>query len=119
MQTTQTPYVSAVASIAIEKAINAAIDAGLPPPDEAAQKKIADEANRQAVFGFDYQVDRKTGQPVQQGIGAWPHNVTLNHLTSIRRYEGQASYERILKKLWKEAPEVAKRIGAAEPDRVA
>jgi hypothetical protein len=118
MQTTQVANVSAVASLAIEKAINSAIDHGLPPPSEAELQKIGDEANRQAVFGFDYKVDRH-GNPIQQGIGAWPHNVTLNHLSSIRRYEGQASYERVLKKLWKEAPEVAKRIFAAEPDRIA
>ena len=58
MQTTQTPFVSAVASIAIEKAINSAIDAGRAPPTEVELQKIADEANRQAVYGFDYKVDR-------------------------------------------------------------
>ena len=106
----------AVADIARRKAITAAEDAGRPPPSESELAVIELEALRKDVFGFDYKTDRH-GNPIQQGIGA-PGRETTNHMQSIRRYEGEESYQRAVRRLWKENPARAKALNLPEPARV-
>src|SRR5215467_2623303 len=78
----------------------------------------AEEAVRVSVYGVNYKVDKR-GVPVQEGIGAWPHRVTMNHLAAIRKYESEGAYTTALKRLWREAPDRARKIGAPEPARLA
>jgi hypothetical protein len=107
---------SAVASIAREKALRDAEAAGRPPPSEVELDRIAEEAERKNVYGFDYKTDRH-GRPIQQGVGAWPHHVTPNSMAGIRKYEGEVAYQAALKKLWRDAPDRARKIGLPEPAR--
>jgi hypothetical protein len=115
MDTTTQPFGSAVQSIARERAIKAADDAGKPMPSEAELKAIADEAERRNTWGFDYKTDSK-GNPIPQGIGA-PGRETMNHFASIRRYEGQAAYERAVREIYRRSPDHARKIGLPEPTR--
>jgi hypothetical protein len=109
------PFGSAVQSIARERAIRAAADAGLPPPSEAELKAIADEAERRNTWGFDYKTDRH-GNPIPQGVGS-PGHESYNHFASIRRYEGQAAYERAVREIYRRSPDHARKIGLPEPTR--
>jgi hypothetical protein len=76
----------------------------------------AEEEVRKSVYGVNYKLD-KSGRPIQQGVGAWPHHVTSNHLNAIRKWEGEISYQNALKKLWRDAPDRARAIDAPEPTR--
>ena len=105
----------AVADIARRKAITAAEDAGRPLPSESELAAIELEALRKDVFGFDYKTDRD-GNPIQQGIGA-PGRESVNHFASIRRYEGQAAYERAVREIYRRSPDHARKIGLPEPTR--
>jgi hypothetical protein len=108
------PEGSAVETIAKQKALRAAEDAGRPLPSEAELDRIAAEAEN--VFGFDAQRDRH-GNPIQQGIGAkgWE---THNHLASIKKYEGVEAYNRELRRIWKETPDYARKMGFPDVPRV-
>lgn len=50
----------------------AAIEKGKTPEQATA---AATEAERRNVFGYRYKTDRN-GEPIQDGVGAWPHHVT-------------------------------------------
>jgi len=113
---TMTPFVSAVASIARQRAIQAADDAGRPVPTEEELKKIGDEADRVNTFGVGYQTDR-SGNPIPVGVGA-PGRETANRYASIRRYEGQAAYEKAVREIYKRDPQRAKALNLPEPPRV-
>jgi hypothetical protein len=106
---------SAVGRIAKDKALRDAQDAGRPDPSEAELRAIEDEANRKATFGFDYKVDSR-GEPIQVGIGS-ASNPTGNHLASILKYEGPTAYQKELRRIWKETPDIARRRGFPEPTR--
>jgi hypothetical protein len=106
----------AVADIARRKAITAAEDAGRPIPGEAELAKIELEALRKVFFGFDYRTDAR-GNPIEQGIGAWPEKVTNNHMQGILKYEGRAAYDAAVKKLWRDSPKRAQAIGLPQPTR--
>jgi len=85
-----------------------AIAAGATP-DQAA------EVEARSVFGFDYRRDSR-GNPIQQGIGS-ESNPTGNHFAAIRRWEGEVAYQAALKKIWRDAPDKARKIGLPEPAR--
>jgi hypothetical protein len=92
---------------------NAKIQAGA---SDAEAHAAGVKALEESVYGVGAQKDRN-GNFIQQGIGAWPHKVTLNSLAAIRKYEGEASYSKMLKKLWHDSPDRARQIGAPEPPR--
>ena len=69
------------------------------------------------MWGHDATKDRN-GNFVQQGIGAWPNHVTPNHFNSVRRYEGEQKYQAAVRKLWKECPDRARKIGLPEPEGI-
>ena len=66
-------------------------------------------AEEKTVFGHDFQKDAK-GNPVEQGIGS-PARPTGNHFQSILKYEGMEAYQAAVAKLWKDNPELAKKLG--------
>jgi hypothetical protein len=71
------------------------------------------------VQGVDAPViDQKTGKRQNVSIGA-PGFETWNHFASIRRFEGQAAYEKAVRKIWKENPKQAEKIGLERPERAA
>jgi hypothetical protein len=109
--------VSGVASMAMQKALTAADDAGLPEPTDEELIAIGKEADFRATYGFDAKRDPKTGKGIQQGIGS-PGNESLNHFASIRRYLGEAKFQTAIRKMWKENPDRAKKIGLEEPERI-
>jgi hypothetical protein len=113
---TMTPFVSAVASITRQKAIQAADDAHKPHPTEAEIQKLIDEAEFKAVYGHDA-VRRADGTPVVQGIGA-PGRETPNHFAAIRKYEGQQAWERAVREIFRRDPDRAKKLGLPMPPRV-
>lgn len=107
---------SAVQAIAKQKARADADDMGLPPPSEEQLRAIADAAEKTNVYGVGYQVDR-AGNPIPQGIGS-PGHETLNHFSSIRRYQGEAKYQAAVRKIWKENAARAEAIGLEKPERI-
>jgi hypothetical protein len=109
------PLGSAVAFLARQAAIRAADDGRRPAPSEAELAEIAAEAERKNTFGFDYKTDSR-GQPIQQGIGS-PGHETANHYASLRRYEGQAAYDKAVRELYRRDPVRAKALGLPEPAR--
>jgi len=111
----QRPLRSAVYDAAYDKAELAAIEAKRPL-DEATLDKIATEAEGRSVYGHDAKKDRN-GNFIPQGVGS-DANPSLNHFAAIRRYEGEAKYQAAIRKMWKENPEGAKRIGLEQPERL-
>jgi hypothetical protein len=61
------------------------------------------------VWGHDAKKDSK-GNWIQQGIGA-PGRETANHFVAIRRYQGQAEYEKALREIQKRDPERHAKLG--------
>jgi hypothetical protein len=106
---------SAIYDLAVQKALRDAEDHGRPPPSEPELAEIGAEAERKNVYGFDYKKDRH-GNPIPQGIGS-PNHETTNHFSSIRRYQGEAKYQAAVRKMWKENPERARKIGLEQPER--
>jgi hypothetical protein len=106
---------SAVGRIAKDKALRDTQDTGRPDPSEAELRAIEDEANRKAVYGFDYKLDSH-GNPIPQGFGS-KSNPTGNHLAAILKYEGPAAYQKELRRIWKDTPDIARRRGFPEPQR--
>jgi hypothetical protein len=74
---------------------------------------IALAAVETAVFGFDAKKNSK-GEFIQQGIGS-PGHETANHFASIRRWEGKEAWEAAVRKLWKENPAHAAKLGLPQP----
>jgi len=109
---------SAIASITRQKAIQAADDAGRPIPTESELQALVAEAERKATFGWDWATRAdKHGNPTQNGIGA-PGFETLNHFSSIRRYQGEAKYQQAVRAMWKNFPDRARLIGLEQPERL-
>ena len=67
-------------------------------------------------MGADAVKDAK-GNFVQNGVGSRGRE-TSNHLASILKYEGPAAYNKELRRIWKETPERAKKMGFPEPERL-
>jgi hypothetical protein len=85
--------------------------AALGDPDKGggpAKQQAHLAAEEKIVFGNDFQRDAK-GNPVEQGIGS-PGRPSLNSLQAIRKYEEEA-YQAAVAKLWKDNPEIAKKLG--------
>lgn len=84
-ETKMLPQGSAVYSLAVEKAITAAIDARRPEPSEAELDTTGREADRVATFGVGYRTGRD-GEPLQAGIGS-PGNLNGNHFAALKKAE--------------------------------
>lgn len=115
------PQGSAVYSLAVEKAVNAAIDAGKPAPSDAELDAIRKVADRVATFGVGYRVDPKTGEPIPSGIGS-AGNLNANHFAALLKAEQQGrerpgSYNKAVAVTWKSDPEAAKRCNLPPPLR--
>jgi hypothetical protein len=83
-------------------------------------QRAGEEADRKAVFGFDYQTDRN-GEPIEQGIGSRGHE-TLNHFNAMLANERRGvippgSYQAAVKEIFQRDPERARRIGLPQPPR--
>jgi hypothetical protein len=102
---------SAVATIAREKAIRDADNSGRPRPTEAKLVKIQERADALNVYGFDAK-QRSDGTWISQSMP-----LGHNHYAALRRYEGEESYQRAVRKLWKENPARAKALSLPEPAR--
>jgi hypothetical protein len=66
-------------------------------------------AEEKIVFGQNFQRDRN-GIPVENGVGA-PGRESLNHLTALRKYEGEDAYQTAVAAIWKRDPEYAQKLG--------
>jgi hypothetical protein len=115
-----TDNMSAVASIALEKAQQERDNRGLPELTDDEAREIADEANRVATFGVGYLVDKKTGQPIQTGVGS-ANTPSINHFASLKKAElrGQerpGSYEKALADIWKKNPDWCQRANLPRPE---
>jgi hypothetical protein len=77
---------------------------------------IGKEADRVNIYGADAKKDSK-GNFIPQGIGAAGYE-TGNHFAAIRKYEGEAKYQAAIRKMWKENPERAAKIGLEKPERI-
>ena len=84
---------------------------------EQAAHEAGVRAQEASVWGADCKKDRN-GNYIAQGIGSWPNHVTPNHFNSVRRYEGEQKYQAAVRKLWKECPDRARKIGLPEPERI-
>jgi hypothetical protein len=118
-ETTMTPFCSAPASQAIEKAQLAAFDAGKTLSD-AELRAIGEEADRKATFGWNYQVD-KHNNPIQQGVGS-PGHETANHFAALKKRESMGqerpgTHDRLVGDLWKRDPARAKALNLPAPAR--
>lgn len=54
------------------------------------RRRLEDEAQRRVrndVFGVDHRVDRKTGEPIEQGKGSWAQP-TLQSIHAYKKYCG-------------------------------
>ena len=63
--------------------------------------------NRAVVFGHDHKVVK--GEPVEQGIGSRGRE-TINHLSSVRKYEGEDAYWSEIARICKETPKHAEKL---------
>jgi hypothetical protein len=66
-----------------------------------------------SVYGADAKKDRH-GNFIPQGLGS-PGHETINHFTSLRKYEGEESYRRAVAEIWRRDPDHAKRLGLPQP----
>lgn len=112
----QHPLRSAVFDEAYEEKAARAAEEMRRPLDDATLTAIATEAEARAVYGHDAKKDRN-GNWIPQGIGA-PGHETLNHFSSIRRYEGEQKYQNALRRMWKENPTRGAAIGLEQPERL-
>ena len=114
-----TENMSAVASVALEKAQQERDGRGLPELTDEEAQEIADEANRVATFGVGYKVD-KHGVPIPTGVGS-DINQSINHFASLKKaelrgLERPGSYERALSDIWKKNPEWCRRADLPKPE---
>jgi hypothetical protein len=75
--------------------------------------EAAKAAHYSAVYGFDAKRDPKTGEYIQQGVGA-PGRENFNHFQAIRRYQGEAAYLKAVKEIWRRDPDRARKLGLPE-----
>jgi hypothetical protein len=108
-------YGSAVASIAMEKAIRDAENAGRPIPSDAELKAIGERADALNTYGFDA-VQNRDGTWQQQGIGS-DKNPSANHFAAIRRYLGKEEWEKAVRDQWRKNADVARKLGLPQPAR--
>jgi hypothetical protein len=73
-------------------------------------------AHEAAVYGAGAKWDAK-GNFVQQGVGSRGRE-TGNHLAAILKYEGPAAYSKELRRIWRETPDHARKMGFPEPERL-
>jgi hypothetical protein len=73
------------------------------------------KAHEASVFGYDAKKDSR-GQFIPQGLGG-ASNPTGNHLAALKKYEGETAYQKELRRIWKETPDIAQRRGFPEPTR--
>jgi hypothetical protein len=109
------PYNSAVYDLAVQKAVRDAQDKGKPVPSESELDAIGKLADAKNVYGFDAK-QRSDGTWVEQGVGAAGREST-NHFQSIRRYEGQAAYDRAIREIWRRDAKRAAALGLPQPAR--
>jgi hypothetical protein len=110
-----TPYGSAVYSIARQRAEQTALDAGKAIPSESELHAIGLRADALNTYGHDA-VQKSDGTWVQQGIGS-ENNPSANSFAALRRYEGQAAWERAVREQWRKNPAIAKKLGLPQPQR--
>jgi hypothetical protein len=72
-------------------------------------------AHYASVWGHDAKKD-SAGRFIAQGQGSHS-NPTQNHLAALRKYEGEAAYQKELRRIWRETPDIARRRGFPEPTR--
>jgi hypothetical protein len=108
---------SAAGAQAVRNEVKRRDDEHRPEPTEAEADAIALEADRQNCYGFDWRTRAVNGEPRENGIGSWPDKFTGNHFTALRKYEGQAAWERAVRQLYKDNPQRAKQIGLPELPR--
>jgi hypothetical protein len=70
----------------------------------------------EAVYGHDAKKDR-AGNFVQQGVGSRGGGETLNSLFALRKWEGQAAYDREVARICRETPDHARKLGLTPPAR--
>jgi hypothetical protein len=73
-------------------------------------------AHHAAVFGADAKRDAK-GNFIQMGVGSKGRE-TGNHLASILKYEGPVAHQKELRRIWRETPDHARKMGFPEPERM-
>lgn len=83
---------------------------------DAEIEQLALAAVDAAVFGFDAKKDRN-GNFIQQGMGSKGHE-TVNHFASIRRWEGQAAYDKAVREIYGRDPDRARKLGLPQPARI-
>jgi hypothetical protein len=83
-------------------------------PDEEMDRQALQKVD-ESVYGVDAKRDRH-GNFILQGIGS-PGHETINHFTSLRKYEGEESYRRAVAEIWKRDPDHAKKLGLPQPAR--
>jgi hypothetical protein len=80
----------------------------------ALRRKMHTRPGKAGLVGLSLWSDAKqdnSGNYIQQGIGAWPHNLAENHFSAIRKWEGEAKFQAALKRIWKDNPDRARKIG--------
>jgi hypothetical protein len=85
-------------------------------PIEVAHE-AAKAAHYSAVYGFDAKRNPKTGEFVQQGVGA-PGRENFNHFQAIRRYQGEKAYLTAVREIWQRDPDRARKLGLPQPERL-
>jgi hypothetical protein len=71
------------------------------------------EVEARNVYGENAKQDRN-GNWIEQGIGS-KGNESIGHYQSIRKFEGEISYQRALKEIWSRDPNHARKLGLPEP----
>jgi hypothetical protein len=105
---------SAVYDLAVQKAVRDAQDKGKQVPSESELDAIGKRADALNCFGFD--AKQVNGVWQEQGIGSPGHEST-NHFQSIRRYEGQAAFDRAVREIYRRDPKRAAALGLPQPAR--
>jgi hypothetical protein len=59
----------------------------------------------------------RDGNYIQQGRGARGHE-TASHFASLRRWEGQAAYEKAVREIYGRDPDRARKLGLPQPARM-
>lgn len=78
--------------------------------DRAAYEKDRgrrEEVHSLVVFGHDSKTLK--GEPVEQGIGSHGRE-SMNHFTSVRKYEGDDAYWQEVARVWKDHPKHAEKL---------
>jgi hypothetical protein len=59
----------------------------------------------------------RVGIALSQGVGSKGRE-NGNHLAGILKYEGPQAHQKELRRIWKETPDHARKIGLPEPERL-